>query len=90
MRPCFSRKPETSRGFAYVQERIWAERAELAAVFRCAGAKVFLCGSRERLVAKVEETVRRIYGELEGVGEGQAREWFERMRGERFVADVYD
>ena len=89
MRPCFSRKPEDSKGFRYVQERIWAEKEELTEVFRM-GAKVFVCGSRERLVAKAEETVRRIYGELEGVGEKQAREWFERMRGERFVADVYD
>ena len=89
MRPCFSRKSESSQGFAYVQERIWADREELTGMFR-RGVKVFVCGSRERLVARVEETVRRIYGELEGVGDELAREWFERMRGERFVADVYD
>ena len=89
MRPCFSRKSEASRGFKYVHERIWDERKELKELFD-AGAKVFLCGSAGKLAGSVGKTVREIYREVKGCGEEEAREWFEKVGVERFVADVYD
>lgn len=93
LRCAFSRAPQQSEGCKYVQDRLYHDREEVIKLFD-AGAKLFVCGSRE--VGKaVEEVCLRIAKENHEVVKGvkadeeRAREWFEGLRNERFATDVF-
>jgi cytochrome P450/NADPH-cytochrome P450 reductase len=89
----FSRKAEASEGCKYVQDRLYHDRADIIKLFD-AGAKLFVCGSRE-VGDGVQETLIKIakqrIKEEEGrdVDDAKAREWFEGLRNERFATDVF-
>jgi cytochrome P450/NADPH-cytochrome P450 reductase len=89
----FSRKPDASEGCKYVQDRLYHDRADIIKLFD-AGAKLFVCGSRE-VGDGVQETLIKIakqrIKEEEGrdVDDAKAREWFEGLRNERFATDVF-
>ena len=89
LRFAFSRATEQSEGCKYVQDRLYHDRADVIKQFD-AGAKLFVCGSRE-VGEGVQETVIRIakesMQELKGreADDAKAREWFEGLRNERYV-----
>lgn len=93
LRFAFSRKPEKSEGCRYVQDRLYHNRSEIVELFD-AGAKLFVCGSRE-VGDGVQETLIKITKEAVAEREGRpaddqkAREWFEGLRNERFATDVF-
>ncbi|KAH8731262.1 cytochrome P450 [Phaeosphaeriaceae sp. PMI808] len=93
LRTAFSRKPDDSEGCKYVQDRLYHNRSEIVELFD-AGAKLFVCGSRE-VGQGVQETLIKIakerIKEKEGrdVDDAKAREWFEGLRNERFATDVF-
>lgn len=93
LRCAFSRKPEDSEGCKYVQDRLYHNKAEIIELFD-AGAKLFVCGSRE-VGDGVQETLVKIakekFSEMKGyeADDKKAREWFEGLRNERFATDVF-
>jgi cytochrome P450/NADPH-cytochrome P450 reductase len=88
VRPAFTYAPQ--EGVKFVQDRVWQDRAEIAALF-AAGAVVFLCGDGLHMAPAVRETLMRIYGEAKGVTDGEALREVERIERERgrFVEDVF-
>ena len=76
-----------------MQDRLYHDRKEVVELFE-AGAKLFVCGSRE-VGEGVQETCIRMAkeqsAEVQGrdVPEEKAREWFEGLRNERFATDVF-
>ncbi|USP74599.1 uncharacterized protein yc1106_01873 [Curvularia clavata] len=94
LRLAFSRQPEDSHGCKYVQDRLYHDRADIVEQFE-AGAKLFVCGSRD-VGNGVQETLIKIakkrLNEKEGreADDAKAREWFEGLRNERFATDVFD
>lgn len=89
VRPAFSQHgPEG--GYKYVPDRIWAERDELAKLFKD-GAKIFLCGSASKLAKSSNEVIKKIYLEKNpGKTDEDAFEWLQKQREERYVTDVFD
>lgn len=93
LRYAFSRAPSSSEGCKYVQDRLYHDSKEVVELFD-AGAKLFVCGSREvgkgveEACLKIarQERVRKTGGEVD---EGRLREWFEGLRNERFATDVF-
>ncbi|KAL6712977.1 hypothetical protein ACLMJK_009532 [Lecanora helva] len=91
IRYAFSQQPEESEGCRYVQERVWHDRGDLRQLWGMR-AKVFVCGN-----GKLGEGVRgvMVQGWVEGhegmgVGRREGEEWFEGVRRERFVSDVFE
>ncbi|HEY6882012.1 MAG TPA: cytochrome P450, partial [Polyangiales bacterium] len=66
IRPAFSSGPED--GVQFVQDRVWEDRADVAAQIR-AGAVVFLCGDGHRMAPAVRRTLAKIYAEVNGTSE---------------------
>ena len=93
LRCAFSRASEQSKDCKYVQDRLYHDRSEVVELFD-AGAKLFICGSRE-VGDGVQETLIKIAKEKFKSEEGReaddtkAREWFEGLRNERFATDVF-
>jgi cytochrome P450/NADPH-cytochrome P450 reductase len=80
---------ETGAGRSYVQESLWQDRDQVAALW-ARGAKVYVCGSR-KVAQGVKDAVVRIAIDAGVVADGTAAEaWFEEMRNVRFVTDVFD
>jgi cytochrome P450/NADPH-cytochrome P450 reductase len=73
---------------------VYHDRADIVEQFE-AGAKLFVCGSRD-VGDGVQETLIKIAKERLQEKEGReaddkkAREWFEGLRNERFATDVFD
>lgn len=93
VRYAYSREPESSNGAKYVQDRFWADREDVRHYFQ-SGAKVFMCGSG-KVADGVKATSVKMYmqaNEEEGkpITEKEAEEWFNAMRNERFMSDVFD
>ena len=89
VRYAFSRAAEQSEGCRYVQDRLWRDREDARALWK-EEAKVYVCGSGA--VGKaVNETMKRIYLEVKKgeIGEEEAEEWVQRLRGERYWADIF-
>jgi cytochrome P450/NADPH-cytochrome P450 reductase len=86
--PAFSAAPVD--GIRFVQERVWAERARVAAMFE-EGATVYLCGDGQRMAPAVRQVLIDIYREATGVDEDGASDWANEIEHERgrFVADVF-
>ncbi|KAF2023181.1 NADPH-cytochrome P450 reductase-like protein [Setomelanomma holmii] len=93
LRFAFSCGPQQSEGCKYVQDRVYYDRSEIVELFD-AGAKLFVCGSRE-VGEGIQETLIKIAKErrkeVDGkeVDDTKAREWFEGLRNERFATDVF-
>ncbi|KAF2866675.1 cytochrome P450 [Massariosphaeria phaeospora] len=83
LRYAYSQQVGDSENCAYVQDRLYHDRAEVVELFD-KGAKVFVCGSKG-VGQGVEEACVRI-GD---VGEERARKWWEGLRNERFATDVF-
>lgn len=89
VRPTFSRNGPEGH-YKYVPDRIWAERDELAQLFKD-GAKIFLCGSASKLAKSSNEIIMKIWLEKNpGKTEDDAFEWLQKQREERYVSDVFD
>ncbi|MCJ1377521.1 hypothetical protein MMC17_000616 [Xylographa soralifera] len=88
VRWAFSRGGSNGAQKKHVQERLWDERREVKTLFD-QGAKLFVCGKRA-MADGVAEVVRRMRREWADESALQAGEWFERVKGERFVSDVFD
>lgn len=88
VRPAYSAEPDG--GVRYVQDRLWADRAEVAELVE-RGATVFVCGDGQRMAPAVHRTCARIYAEVTGADEEQAAEWMTAMERDRarYVADVF-
>lgn len=86
--PAFTDQPEGD--VMFVQHRVWAERARIAALFK-RGATVFVCGDGRAMAPAVRATLIQIYREATGVADSEAQHWadvVEREHG-RYVADVF-
>lgn len=93
VRYAYSRDSESSNGAKYVQDRFWADREDVLHLFQ-SGAKVFMCGSG-KVADGVKAASAKMYlqaHEEEGKPktEKEAEEWFNAMRNERFMSDVFD
>lgn len=94
VRRAYSRRPEASGGCAHVQDRLWADRADVQALWE-AGARVYVCGSRG-VADNVREMAIRMFVDGAKVNHGkelsieEATERFEAVRHERFATDVFD
>lgn len=93
VRYAYSREPESSNGAKYVQDRFWADREDVLDFFR-SGAKVFMCGSG-KVADGVKDASMKMYmhaSEKEGKPktEEEAEKWFNALRNERFMSDVFD
>jgi cytochrome P450 / NADPH-cytochrome P450 reductase len=88
MRPTFSAQPEAERPF--VQDRVWADRAEIAQLFRD-GAQFYVCGDGRRMAPAVRETFIRIYQRATSADDAAANAWADEMEHEhgRYVSDVF-
>jgi cytochrome P450 / NADPH-cytochrome P450 reductase len=93
VRRAYSRRPEAADGCRHVQDRLWRDRAEVAALWE-RGAKVFVCGSRE-VGEGVKQTIleiRKEWAVKKGLESEDKKmlEWFESIRNERYATDVFD
>ena len=88
MRPAFSAQPDGD--IAFVQHRVWNDRAEVAQLFR-EGAQFYLCGDGRHMAPAVRETFIRIYQRATQASDAEANAWADRMEHEhgRFVSDVF-
>lgn len=77
-------------GVTHVQDAIWRDRTEIAALFR-AGAHVLLCGDGEHMAPAVRDAFIRIYEAETDTSHAEALAWAERIEreGVRYVADIY-
>lgn len=93
VRWAFSRKRcNSGRKGKYVQDRFWDDREEVRERFEKRKGLIFVCGSR-RVADGVENTLlrmRREWAADKGSGTESAEEWFEKMKGERYMTDVFD
>ncbi|KAJ4296385.1 hypothetical protein N0V90_006430 [Kalmusia sp. IMI 367209] len=93
LRYAFSRAPEQSEGCKHVQDRVYHDHKEVVELFD-AGAKLFVCGSREVGKGAEEVCLRIAREERERKTGAKADEeklgaWFEGLRNERFATDVF-
>ncbi|EWC47314.1 hypothetical protein DRE_03433 [Drechslerella stenobrocha 248] len=88
----YSQAAESSEGCKHVQDRMWHDREEAAALFKQNG-KIYVCGSRN-VGMGVKAVCQKIYKEsLEKAGKDSSDEvveqWFEGLGKERFATDVF-
>ncbi|PNS14900.1 hypothetical protein CAC42_2129 [Sphaceloma murrayae] len=83
----YSTRKEQSEGCGYVQDRVWREREEAVRLFK-EGAGLYVCGSG-RVGKAVGDVISKIRMESKGVDEEEARKWLEKIRGERYWADIF-
>ena len=93
VRYAYSRDPESSNGAKYVQDRYWADREDVLHYFH-SGAKVFICGSGKVADGVKDASVKMYMQAKEEVCEPKTKEeaekWFNGLRNERFMSDVFD
>ena len=88
VRPAYTYSVEDDVKF--VQDRLWKDRAEVAALVR-EGAVVYVCGDGRHMAPAVRSTLARIHEQETGTPHAEALrivETIERERG-RFVEDVF-
>ena len=89
LRPCFSKVgPEGCQ--KYVPDKMWEDRKELSALFGEQGAKIFVCGSASKLAKSTADVCKRIWKEKTGKGDGEAQEWLDKVKEDRYVSDVFE
>ena len=88
VRPAFSAAPQGHVRF--VQDRMWHDRADVAALFR-QGARIFVCGDVRTVMAGVRETAARIYQDATRCSSDVAERWVAELEQNhsRFCADVF-
>lgn len=93
LRYAYSRDRESSNGAKYVQDRFWADREDVLKLFR-SGAKVFVCGSGKVADGVRDASVKMYMQTSEEEGRPKTKEesekWFNALRNERFMSDVFD
>ena len=93
VRYAYSRDKGSSNGAKYVQDRLWADRKDVQR-FYDEGAKVFMCGSGRVADGMKVASVKMYLQTCEERGiqksEIEAGEWFDSLRNERFMSDVFD
>lgn len=89
----YSRAPEISDRKAHIDEVIKAEGAAILQAWN-QGAIFYVCGSRalgDSVKAAFLEIMKEEFQDQERDGSGNARDrWFESIRGQRYVADLFD
>lgn len=93
VRYAYSRDPQSSNGAKYAQDRFWADREDVLHYYN-SGAKIFVCGSG-KVADGVKDASVKMYlqaSEEEGTPKSQeeAEKWFDGLRNERFMSDVFD
>ncbi|GJE90379.1 bifunctional P-450/NADPH-P450 reductase [Phanerochaete sordida] len=88
VRPAFSRASERAVGCKYVQDRLWHDRAEVAAAWD-AGAKLYVCGAA-KMAAGVRAALVRVVADAYALEQGAAVERFGAMMAGRFATDVFE
>ena len=93
IRYAYSRDSNSSNGAKYVQDRFWADREDVMHYYH-SGAKVFLCGSGAVSDGVREASVKMYMQASEKEGKPktkeEAEEWFNALRNERFMSDIFD
>ena len=93
VRYAYSRDPASSNGAKYVQDRLWADREDVMRFFH-SGAKVFVCGSGRVAEGVKDASVKMFMQSGDGLGGSKTKEeaetWFNGLRNERFMSDVFD
>ena len=94
-----SSPPETTGGRRgqYVQERFWGDREEVRGLLEERNGLVFVRGSRQ-VADGVEDVMKQIRKEWVSLESDEsdddeaesAEEWFAKLKGERYMADVFD
>lgn len=89
VRRAFSSKPgdADAGGARLVQERIWNDREEVAALYR-QDAQLYMCGAGT-VGSGVEEVMARIRAEAMGEDLEKAKKWVAELKGERYWSDVF-
>jgi cytochrome P450/NADPH-cytochrome P450 reductase len=89
VRTAFSAAPVD--GATYVQDRLWADRHDVAKLTRDRGATFYVCGDGQHMAPAVWDTCVHMYREGSGADETTAEAWLTQMQREhsRYVADVF-
>ena len=92
IRYAFSQEPDKSDGCRYVQDRILQDRADIIKMWQ-QGAKIFVCGSRglaDSVSTAARELVVARAKEMDmDYSDEKLQGWFQEMRNQRFVTDVF-
>lgn len=84
----YSREPEKGGRCKYVQDLVWDKRSVVKTAFD-SGAKVYVCG-HSPLAKAVQGVFVDIYKSSGEVNGEEADSWWQQMRNERYVVDVFD
>lgn len=94
VRRAYSRSPNNSEDCKYVQHRLSHDREDLVKLWK-AGAKIYVCGSKdvgkaveEVFLDMIQEAAKKEKGE--DMSKEAAKEWFDQQRNERYLTDVFD
>lgn len=94
VRRAYSRATDQSDGCKYVQDRVSKDRQDIFDLWD-QGARLYLCGSRavgkgieDICVDLVKDNAQAKRDKV--VTDEEARAWLDKMRNERFMADVFD
>ncbi|KAI2627622.1 bifunctional P-450:NADPH-P450 reductase [Hypoxylon sp. NC1633] len=89
----FSRTPQKSGGYKYVQDALWADRHRFLELWS-QGAQLYICGSRKvgQAVEKVAKSIQKEAAELKGerLSDEEAKKWWDGLRNVRCATDVFD
>ncbi|EKM50238.1 uncharacterized protein PHACADRAFT_153718 [Phanerochaete carnosa HHB-10118-sp] len=88
VRPAFSRDADHSADCKYVQDRVWADRADIVTTWN-AGAKMYVCGAG-RMAAAVKERLVKIVQAERNLEPAEAAETFNKIVKGRFATDVFE
>ncbi|KAI8920820.1 bifunctional P-450:NADPH-P450 reductase [Powellomyces hirtus] len=75
--------------FKYVDERMWEDRDEIARLYLKEDARIYVCGSADKLAKSAADVCVRIYMDTQNVSRQEALEWFEKQKGVRYATDVF-
>ena len=93
LRYAYSRDSNSSNGAKYVQDRFWADREDVMHYYD-SGAKVFMCGSGKVADGVRDASVKMYMQASEKEGNPKTKEeaekWFNALRNERFMSDIFD
>jgi cytochrome P450/NADPH-cytochrome P450 reductase len=90
VRRAFSSKSDhaDADGARRVQDRIWNDREEVAALYR-RDAQLYMCGAGT-VGSGVEDVMARIRAEAMGEDLATAKKWVAELKGERYWSDVFN
>ncbi|KAF2179588.1 cytochrome P450 [Zopfia rhizophila CBS 207.26] len=76
-------------GCAYVQDRVWAERKDVADFWN-RGASIFVCGGTRMSEAVKDTFIKIAYVDAKHNDGKSPREWFDSLEPRRYVAEVFN